>query len=74
MGSGPFMSGFLWNKDEVTADQIEALEPLPREWWQKWDARNKEFTEDGQLKERKEIKSLERRFDISIQGTCMAIF
>ncbi|VZH88908.1 unnamed protein product [Fusarium fujikuroi] len=39
MGSGPFMSGFLFDENEVIADQVDALGSLPHEWWEKWETR-----------------------------------
>lgn len=61
------MSGFLFDQDEAVADQIDALDPLPQEWWRKWEARTNEFTEAGQPKEGREVWSLERRFNLTIQ-------
>ncbi|SCN86909.1 related to dis1-suppressing protein kinase dsk1 [Fusarium fujikuroi] len=48
MGSGPFMSGFLFDENEVIADQVDALGSLPHEWWEKWETRTTVFTEEGQ--------------------------
>ncbi|KAF5970196.1 hypothetical protein FBULB1_9823 [Fusarium bulbicola] len=64
MGDGPFMSGFLFNWDEVITDQVDALGPLPQEWWEKWEAKLDGFEEDGQPKGQREFWSLERRFQI----------
>ncbi|KAL2753461.1 hypothetical protein ACRALDRAFT_1072061 [Sodiomyces alcalophilus JCM 7366] len=35
-------------EDTVTSMQVQALGKLPDEWWEKWDARSKDFTEEGQ--------------------------
>ncbi|KAG5791194.1 hypothetical protein H9Q69_009742 [Fusarium xylarioides] len=67
MGSGPFMSGFLWDEDEVIADQVDALGPLPHEWWEKWETRTSLFTEDGQRKGGVETWPLQKRFDLTIR-------
>ncbi|KAI1019906.1 hypothetical protein LB504_009454 [Fusarium proliferatum] len=67
MGSGPFMSGFLFDEDEVIADQVDALGPLPHEWWEKWETRTAVFTEDGQRKGGIETWPLQKRFDLDIQ-------
>ena len=67
MGAGSFMSDFLFNEDEVIADQIDGLGPLPREWWESWEAKTREFTEDGRPKGGREVWSLERRFQETIQ-------
>lgn len=39
---------FWCTEDAVTWMQVQALGKLPDEWWEKWDARSKDFTEDGQ--------------------------
>ncbi|KAF4952574.1 hypothetical protein FGADI_6645 [Fusarium gaditjirri] len=67
MGSGPFMSGFLFDEDEVIADQVDALGPLPQEWWEKWETRTNVFTEDGQPKGGRKLWPLQKRFDVIIQ-------
>lgn len=67
MGAGPFMSSFLFDQDEVTADQMDGLGPLPQEWWEKWEARTKDFTEDGRPKGGREVWSFKKRFDMTIQ-------
>ncbi|KAG9500299.1 hypothetical protein J7337_008774 [Fusarium musae] len=67
MGDGPFMSSFLFNWDEVIANQVDALGPLPREWWEKWEARLNYFEDDGQPKGGREYWSLEKRFHMNIQ-------
>lgn len=67
MGDGPFMSCFLFNWYEVIADQVDALGPLPREWWEKWEAKLNEFEDDGQPKRGREYWSLEERFHMNIQ-------
>ncbi|KAI1038053.1 hypothetical protein LB505_001490, partial [Fusarium chuoi] len=71
MGDGPFMSSFLFNWDEVIADQVNALGPLPREWWEKWEAKLNEFEENGQPKGQREYWSLEKRFHMNIQDPRM---
>lgn len=71
MGDGPFMSSFLFNWDEVIADQVDALGPLPQEWWEKWEAKLNEFEENGQPKGQREYWSLERRFHMNIQDPRM---
>ncbi|PMB65357.1 SRSF protein kinase 1 [Beauveria bassiana] len=44
----PLFSMYWPTEDAVTSLQVEALGKLPDEWWEKWDARSKYFTEDGQ--------------------------
>ncbi|KAF5635659.1 kinase domain protein [Fusarium tjaetaba] len=67
MGSGPFMGGFLFDEDEVIADRVDALGPLPHEWWEKWETRTNVLTEDGQRKGGIETWPLQKRFDLDIQ-------
>ncbi|KAF5576745.1 kinase domain-containing protein [Fusarium pseudoanthophilum] len=67
MGSGPFMGGFLFDEDEVIADQVDALGPLPHEWWEKWETRTNVLTEDGKRKGGIETWPLQKRFDLDIQ-------
>ncbi|SPO05564.1 uncharacterized protein DNG_08251 [Cephalotrichum gorgonifer] len=51
LGQRPFQDSFLLGPDDATSDQVDALGPLPPEWWEKWEARSKKFTEGGQTKE-----------------------
>ncbi|KAF5685783.1 kinase domain-containing protein [Fusarium circinatum] len=67
MGCGPFMSSFLFDEDEVIADQVDALGPLPPEWWEKWETRTNVLTEDGQRKGGVETWPLQKRFNLTIQ-------
>ncbi|KAL2755731.1 hypothetical protein ACRALDRAFT_2082880, partial [Sodiomyces alcalophilus JCM 7366] len=70
MGSGPFMSSFFFvNQNKVTTDHIDALGPLPQEWWDEWEweAKTKYFTQNGQPSGGREGWTLKMRFDFSIQ-------
>uniref|UniRef100_A0A1Y1LLJ3 Protein kinase domain-containing protein n=1 Tax=Photinus pyralis TaxID=7054 RepID=A0A1Y1LLJ3_PHOPY len=40
---------FWGTEDNATWMQVQTLGKLPDEWWEKWDARSEDFTEDGQL-------------------------
>ncbi|KAM0322697.1 hypothetical protein ACHAQA_009288 [Verticillium albo-atrum] len=44
----PLFETFMGTEDTVTWMQVQALGKLPDEWWEKWNARSKDFTEDGQ--------------------------
>ncbi|KAM5511178.1 protein kinase domain protein [Fusarium oxysporum f. sp. phaseoli] len=66
-GSGPFMSGFLFGENEVIADQVDALGPLPHEWWEKWETRTNVSTEGGQPKGGRKVWPLQKRFDLILQ-------
>lgn len=58
----------LATEDDVTAQQIDVLGPLPDEWWEKWEARSKYFAENGQQPaEGRSVWSWERRFEQWIQ-------
>lgn len=40
----------FWDtEDTVMGTQVQALEKLPVEWWEAWDARSEDFYEQGQL-------------------------
>lgn len=51
LGQRSLLDSFLWTQDDATGDQVDAIGPLPPEWWEKWEARSKEFIENGQPKE-----------------------
>jgi len=43
----PLVEMVLSTKDDVTAQHVDALGPLPDEWWEKWGVWNEYFTEPG---------------------------
>ncbi|KAF2494684.1 kinase-like protein [Lophium mytilinum] len=49
----PIFETWLGDEDAIIADMIGALGPLPGHWWEKWDAKDKYFSEDGSWKEGK---------------------
>ncbi|SPQ21530.1 f2e24157-8dd7-4505-936f-959e878438f3 [Thermothielavioides terrestris] len=57
----------LATEDDVTAQQIDVLGPLPDEWWDKWEARSKYFAENATPVEGRCVWSWERRFEQWIQ-------
>lgn len=67
LGQRSFLDSFLLSQDDATRDQVDALGRLPPEWWQKWEARSKSFTEDGSPKEGRSPWTWGQRFDDSIQ-------
>ncbi|KAF5027107.1 hypothetical protein F66182_819 [Fusarium sp. NRRL 66182] len=67
VGQRSFLDSFLLGQDDATCDQVDALGPLPPEWWEKWEARSKSFTEDGRPKEGRYPWSWDQRFQDSIQ-------
>ncbi|PGH03223.1 CMGC/SRPK protein kinase [Helicocarpus griseus UAMH5409] len=46
-GSGPPFQAFPATLDEVTIEHVEMLGKLPEQWWNKWEARNNWFDDNG---------------------------
>ncbi|RSL85825.1 hypothetical protein CEP52_016019 [Fusarium oligoseptatum] len=67
VGQRPFLDSFLLSQDDATRDQVDALGRLPPEWWEKWEARSKSFSQDGSPKEGRSPWSWDQRFEDSIQ-------
>ncbi|KAI1123934.1 kinase-like domain-containing protein [Nemania abortiva] len=67
LGIKQFLSGWLFSEDDATGDQVDALGPLPPEWWEKWERRHVQFMENGQPKENREPWSWDQRFEDCIQ-------
>ncbi|OGM49555.1 hypothetical protein ABOM_001763 [Aspergillus bombycis] len=63
----PLFEGFLATQDDMTCEHVDALGILPPEWWEKWEARQDKFTEDGRPINRNPFRSWETRFDDSVQ-------
>ncbi|KAF7122631.1 hypothetical protein CNMCM5793_000656 [Aspergillus hiratsukae] len=59
--------GFLTDEDDMTCQQIDALGPMPTEWWEKWEARRDKFTEHGEPINRSRYPSWEDSFETSVQ-------
>ncbi|KAL8720610.1 MAG: hypothetical protein Q9225_002545 [Loekoesia sp. 1 TL-2023] len=47
MSERPLFEGFMLDRDDIVAEMISCLGPLPRPWWEAWKARGDFFTEDG---------------------------
>ncbi len=47
LGERPLFEGFMPDKDDVIAEMVSCLGPLPREWWDSWQARGDWFLEGG---------------------------
>lgn len=47
VGMKPLINDQFVTLDEITAQQVDVLGPLPRRWWEKWDARGQFFDEEG---------------------------
>ncbi|RSL98212.1 hypothetical protein CDV31_012697 [Fusarium ambrosium] len=67
VGQRPFLDSFLLSQNDATRDQVDALGCLPPEWWEKWEARSKSFSQDGSPKEGRSPWSWDQRFEDSIQ-------
>lgn len=67
LGRRTFLDSFLFSQDDATGDQVDALGPLPPEWWEKWEGRSKQFIANGQPKEGRIPWSWDQRFEESIQ-------
>lgn len=67
VGQSPLFEGFLATDDDITCEHVDALGILPPEWWDKWEARQKKFDEDGKPINRGSSRSWEDRFEDSVQ-------
>ncbi|GJC92837.1 protein kinase domain protein [Colletotrichum higginsianum] len=67
LGQRPFLDTFLISQDDATSDQVDALGPLPPEWWEKWGTRSRRFAGNGKPKEGRLAWSWDQRFEDSIQ-------
>ncbi|KAJ0164541.1 Serine/threonine-protein kinase SRPK [Colletotrichum tanaceti] len=67
LGQRPFLDTFLISQDDATRDQVDALGPLPPEWWEKWETRSHKFAANGKPKEGRLAWSWDQRFEDSIQ-------
>lgn len=62
-----FLDSFLFSEDGATSDQVDALGPLPPEWWDKWTARTARFEANGVPREGRSPWTWDQRFEDSIQ-------
>lgn len=67
VGQGSLWCNLFPSEDKVTCEQVDALGPLPEEWWEKWEGRSRYFTEMGQPVGDREPRSLEQQFEYSVQ-------
>jgi serine/threonine-protein kinase SRPK3 len=68
LGVRPFLDVFLPELDDVTANQIDALGPLPDEWWDAWDGKWKRLAANGQPTGDRQPWTFDQRFEDAIQG------
>lgn len=70
MGINSICSAEYMHEDEVTAQHIDVLGPMPSEWWQRWEGRPPFFNDYGGPTEsykRNKWPPLEERSEICIQ-------
>jgi serine/threonine-protein kinase SRPK3 len=67
LGVRPFLDVFLPGTDDITADQVDALGPLPSEWWDIWDGKGKRFVANGEPTGDREPWTFNQRFEHAIQ-------
>src|SRR5690606_2930442 len=67
LGARPFLDNWLFGPDDATTDQVDALGPMPDEWWEKWEARSKGFIRNGNPKEARGVWTFDQRFEDAIQ-------
>jgi serine/threonine protein kinase len=65
LGARPFLDNWLFGPDDATADQVDALGPMPGEWWER-EGRGKRFIGNGKPKEGREVWTFDRRFEDAI--------
>ncbi|EFY84826.1 protein kinase domain protein [Metarhizium acridum CQMa 102] len=63
----PMFGEILATPDMITSQQVNALGPLPRDWWDRWDKKLDFFTEDGTPIECLRSPSWDRYFEEDIQ-------
>ncbi|QPG97341.1 hypothetical protein C2857_006169 [Epichloe festucae Fl1] len=68
LGVKPFLDSWLIGPDDATADQVDALGPMPDEWWETWQGRSKGFVGNGKPKEGRETCTFDQRFEDAIQA------
>lgn len=67
LGVRPFLDSWLFGPDDTTADQVDALGPMPDEWWERWEARSKWFVRNGNANEGRNVWTFGQRFEDAIQ-------
>ncbi|KAL7359747.1 protein kinase [Histoplasma ohiense] len=67
IGQRPLFEGFNPSSDWMIKEHVDALGKLPCDWWHKWDARGRWFTEEAERTSEGAGRSLVNRFVDSIQ-------
>lgn len=63
----PLHDSFMFSRDDVIADQLDFLGPLPQEWWDRWDGRDKLFAENGVAKHGRKVWTFDMRSENHVQ-------
>jgi serine/threonine-protein kinase SRPK3 len=67
IGQRPLLEGFNPSSDWMIKEHVGTLGKLPCDWWQKWDARQRWFTDEAKRTSQGAGRSLTNRFVDSIQ-------
>ncbi|KAK2766303.1 hypothetical protein FQN54_007820 [Arachnomyces sp. PD_36] len=67
LGQRPLFDDFLATQDDITAEQIDVLGELPPEWRIEWGARHEYFSESGEPRPDRHVRSWDDRFEAHIQ-------
>jgi serine/threonine protein kinase len=68
LGVKPFLDTWSFGPDDATTDQVDALGPMPDEWWKTWEAKSKRFVDNGKPKEGRVVWTFDQRFEDAIQA------
>ncbi|KAM0811674.1 putative Kinase domain-containing protein [Seiridium cardinale] len=73
LGVRPFLDSWLFGPDDAIMDQVDALGPLPDEWWETWEKGSKWFVGNGKPKEGRHVWTFDQRFEDAIQAPRRAL-
>ncbi|KAK8061438.1 protein kinase-like protein [Apiospora phragmitis] len=68
LGVRPFLDSWLFGPDDAIMDQVDALGPMPDEWWETWEKGSKWFVGNGKPKEGRHVWTFDQRFEDAIQA------
>lgn len=68
IGQRPLFEGFNPSADWMIKENVDTIGKLPSEWWQKWDARLRWFSEEGRRNHGGVGRSLVERFNYSVHN------
>ncbi|KAK8058188.1 CMGC/SRPK protein kinase [Apiospora phragmitis] len=67
LGVRPVLNSWLFGWDDATMDQVDAVGPLPDEWWKSWEKGSKWFAGNGKPIEGRHVEAFKQRFEDAIQ-------